>query len=205
MDETALVQQAQRGDEHAFEQLVVAHQKRVYNYCLRMTGNPEDALDLSQEAFLRAYRALNSFKRESSFSTWLYRLTANCCIDFLRRERRRKVVSLSQMDRDGEQVLLEIPDPDEGPEASAERSELRTAISRALRRLSSDHRGILILREMNGLSYGEIALVLGISEGTVKSRISRARTELCKYLNIYGNFSAAVSSDIPRGGEPHEL
>lgn len=195
MEEAKLVRQAQRGDESAFEQLVLRHQKRVYNYCLRMTGNPEDAMDLSQESFLRAYRALGSFKGDSSFSTWLYRLTANCCVDFLRKQKRRRTLSLTMVDGDGEETVLDLEDPGETPQRAAERSEMQQAIRMALNRLSDDHRSILTLREINGLSYGEIAESLGISEGTVKSRISRARNELCRYLRAFGNFSAAESSD----------
>lgn len=200
MNERDLVTRAQKGEKDAFEQLVIQNQKMVYNYCLRMVGNREDAFDLSQEAFLKAYKALSFFKRESSFSTWLYRLTGNTCIDFLRKRGKSRVVSLSMENDAGEETEMQLPDENNLPEDLAERRELREAVARGLRLLSNNHRQVLVLRELNGLSYREIADSLEISEGTVKSRISRARLELCKYLKEYGNFQSGPSSNEMKGG-----
>ena len=177
-EEQALVQQARQGDEGAFAALVEQNQGRIYHLALRMTGNPDDAAELCQEAFLNAWKGLGKFQGESSFSTWLYRLTSNVCIDFLRREKRRSTLSMT--------VSL---DDEEGA-----RQELRDTLRAGLRALSEEHRQVLILRELEGLSYGEIAALLGVEEGTVKSRIARARLALRKYLLEQGNFFGSPSS-----------
>jgi RNA polymerase sigma-70 factor (ECF subfamily) len=189
-----LVHRAKAGSEEAFEELVRSHEKMVYHLALRMTGNPEDASDLTQEAFISAFRALPGFKGESSFSTWIYRLATNACIDFLRREKRRQTVSLVAQDEDGEQRVLELPDPCGNPVAELEQKELREAIHRGMDQLSPEHRRILLLREISGLNYQEIAESLGLEEGTVKSRIARARLRLREILMADRNFSGGGSS-----------
>jgi len=199
LTEKELVSRAQQGDESAFAQLVEQNQGRIYNLTLRMTGNPEDAADLTQEAFLSAWRALPDFQGNSSFATWLYRLASNASIDFIRREKRRReaapVIPLELSGSDGdENRTLELPDYRYSPEVSMERQELRSAIEQGLAALSEQHRTVLVLREIEGLSYAEIAAALQVEEGTVKSRISRARIELRKLLMEYGNFLPSVSS-----------
>ena len=200
LSEKELVSRAKQGDEGAFAQLVEQNQGRIYNLTLRMTGNPEDAADLTQEAFLSAWRALPDFQGNSSFATWLYRLASNASIDFIRREKRRReaapVIPLEYAGSDGgdESRTMELPDYRYSPEVSLERQELRSAIEQGLAALSEQHRTVLVLREIEGLSYGEIAAALQVEEGTVKSRISRARIELRKLLMEYGNFLPSVSS-----------
>ena len=149
MTEQDLVALAKKGDQDAFSQLVEANQNKIYSLALRMTGSPEDGADLAQEAFLRAWRSLPSFQEESSFSTWLYKLTSNLCIDFLRKEKRRKAVAItvSLDDDQDESPPVEVPDHRFTPEAEVERRELRSAMSRALKTMSEEHRQILILRE----------------------------------------------------------
>ena len=146
--------------------------------------------------FLRAYRALGTFRGESKFSVWLYRLTTNVCIDFLRSRRRHPTVSLTAADEDDEQPQFDIPaDEAFGPEQQLARSELRRAVVRGLDRLPDDARRILILRELDGLSYAEIGKVLRLEPGTVKSRLCRAREQLCRILTAGGNKSAPYSSN----------
>lgn len=199
MEEKELIQRAQRGDADAFEVLVRQNEKAVYNFCLRMCGSREDAFDLSQEAFIKAYRGLKSFKGESSFSTWLYRLTSNVCIDFLRKRKNEKTVPLFTENDEGEESERVIPDPGPTPHERAENSELRRDIQNTLLRLSTEHRQAIVLREINGLTYEEIARTLDISIGTVKSRISRARSEMCRELKKRWNFSGSTASNKTKG------
>ena len=195
MDDSLLVIQAKEGNQEAFNALMELYQTKVYNLALRMTGSPEDAADLTQEAFLNAWRGLPSFRGGSSFSTWLYRLTNNACIDFLRREKRRKTVEAGFSMDDEEQNYAElVPDESPAPQAMLEGKELKEAIQRGLAQLSEEHRQVLVLREVNGLSYSEIAQITGMEEGTIKSRIARARISLRKILQEDGNFFVPPSS-----------
>jgi len=200
--ERELLDRARAGDENAFAQLVRDNEKKIYHLALRMTGNPEDAMDLSQEAFLNAWRGLKFFKGDSAFSTWLYRLASNACIDFLRRERRRQDVTVPMPEREeGERV--ELPDPGPGPEEALERQERRRALEEGMAQLSDKHRQVLLLRESGGLSYQEIAQTLDMEVGTVKSSIARARMALRKILLENGNFFDSPSSneiDEKKGG-----
>lgn len=202
MEETMLVSRARAGDQEAFAALVEASQTKVYNLALRLTGSPEDAADLSQEAFLNAWKGLSTFHGESSFSTWIYRLTNNVCIDFLRREKRRRTISSAMSLNDDETDFANlVPDRAPSPHSLLEGKELKAAIARGLDQLSDDHRQVLVLREITGLSYAEIAQVLGLEEGTVKSRIARARLSLRNLLRSDGNFSEPPSSELTQPKE----
>jgi len=195
-EESRIIAQVVAGDGNAFEFLVLKNQRRVYHLCLRMTGNPSDAEDLAQEAFIKAYNNLASFKGESGFSQWLYRLASNVCIDHLRREKRRDIGSLTYVDDLGVALEIELPDERFTPEGSLERRQTQESIQRGLDTLSIEHRRILIMREIEGLSYEEIGIHLDLSPGTVKSRISRARQSLSKFLLTDGNFSPGRSSKL---------
>ena len=178
MEEKDLICRAARGDAEAFRQLVEAYQTPAYRLAARMCG-PDSAEDVTQEAFVAAWRALSSFRGDCRFSTWLYRLTTNAAIDCLRREKKHRDT--------GDVDDLELPDGGPSPQEQAERSDTRDAVRRALDRLSPEHRQVLLLRFMQELDYGEIARALNVSEGTVKSRINRAKSKLREVLAA-GNF-----------------
>ena len=186
------VDDARRGDQSAFEQLVKLYEKRVLALTTRMCKNPADAEEAAQEAFLSAWQGLPFFRGDASFSTWLYRLASNACVDLLRREgRRQNAAGLSLND---EEARVEVRDPAPSPQERAEQTELREQIEAGLRTLTPDHRRVLILREMHQLSYDEISQVLDVDVGTVKSRINRGRKQLRNFLLSSGNFSPPPAS-----------
>ena len=199
--EAAIVRKVLGGDANAFETLVLEYEKNVYNIALRMTGNSEDAADMTQEAFIKAYNSLQSFRGDSKFSVWLYRIVSNVCLDFLRSKNRRPTVSLSVEDDDGEDAQLDVADESQSPELLLDRKLTRDSVRRGLASLPPDYRQILLLREIQGLSYDEIAQALSLEVGTVKSRIFRARKRLCTFLIDDGNISDFSSSGKMKGGE----
>lgn len=194
--EQAWIAAAREGDEGAFEELVRLYEKRVLALTRRMCRNPEDAAEAAQEAFFAAWRGLKSFREESSFSTWLYRLASNACVDLHRREgRHQAAASLDNAERS-----LDIPAQIPSPQEEAERRELGERIEEGLRALPPEYRAVLVLREMQQLRYDEIGEVLGVDIGTVKSRISRGRKRLRAFLLESGNFSPPPSSKETRKG-----
>ena len=193
--EQSWIASARNGDEAAFGELVQKYQKRVYALTVRMCPTPELAEEAAQEAFLSAWQGLPFFRGDAAFSTWLYRLASNACVDLLRKERRHQGTSL-----DDDTVGAEIPDTKPTPEEAAETKELRAQIEAGLRQLSPEHRAVLILREIQQLTDEEIADALSLDLGTVKSRISRGRRQLRDFLKEQGNFSAAAASKKKKGG-----
>ena len=200
-EESRIVQKVLKGDVNAFETLVLAYEKSVYNIALRMTGNPEDASDMTQEAFIKAYNSLQSFRGDSKFSVWIYRIATNVCLDFLRSRSRKPTVSLSVEDKDGDEVELDVADESQSPEQLLDRQMTRESVRRGLETLTPEYRQILLLREIQGLSYDEISQCLGLEVGTVKSRIFRARKKLCAFLIQDGNIPEFTSSLRTEGGE----
>ena len=192
MTEQELVRAAAGGDTEAFERLVETYENKIYTLALRMSGSPDDAGDIAQEAFLAAWRGLPAFRGEAGFATWLYRLASNAAIDYLRRQKKQR----GDMSLDDEELGLDAVDSAPGPQETAEGSELRAAVAEGLNQLSQGHRQVLVLREVQGLSYEEIASVLEVDIGTVKSRISRARSSLRKILLENGNLSGYLPSNL---------
>lgn len=190
--ESALVQKAASGDRDAFALLLERYEKQVYHQALRMVGSPEDAADMTQEAFFKAWQGLPGFQGDSSFATWLYRLTSNVCIDFLRREKKRR--GDASLDDEEQGLTSSLSDPSPTPQRALEEKELRQAVEKGLAQLSDGHRQVLVLRELGGLSYEEIAQALELSPGTVKSRIARARLSLANFLRKSGNFPGSHPS-----------
>ena len=199
--EAQIVQQVLQGDVNAFEDLVTEYEKNVYSLTLFFFFFFLYAADMTQETFIKAYNSLSAFRGDSKFSVWLYRIATNVCLDFLRSRSRKPTVSLSMEDDDGEEVELDIADDSQSPERLLERGLTRDAVRRGLKALSAEYRQILLLREIQGLSYEEIADVLSLEVGTVKSRIFRARKRLCAFLIEDGNIPDFMPSGNMKGGE----
>ncbi len=197
--ENEIIRSVLRGNVNDFEKLVTAYEKNVYNIALRMVGDPDDAADMTQETFIKAYRALSGFRGDSKFSSWLYRIASNVCLDFLRSRSRHPQVSLSTVDED-DRATFELPDMRQNPEEQLMKKLGMEAVRRGLEQLPEQQRQILVLRELGGLSYAELAQTLGLEEGTVKSRIFRARKRLCALLLRDGNISGGAASVSGKGG-----
>ena len=198
MDDKHILARARRGELDAFEELVRQYEKRVYAVALRSSGSPEDAADITQEVFLRARRSIESFRGDSGFSTWLFRITMNLCVDHARHKNAQpQTQPLVVGEEDAERP---IPDTAPTPEEHLENSELGRELAAALDEVSEEHRRIVLLRDVSGLSYTEIAEVLEISEGTVKSRLSRARIALRTILLRRGNLLPSAASNHTKGG-----
>ena len=187
--------QAKRGDQEAFGCLVRAYEKRVFALTRRLCVDPSDAEEAAQDAFLAVWQGLPSFRGEARFSTWLYRLTVNACTDILRRRQRRSGRD-EPLDR-----AEALPDRAPSPQEAAERKELRSAIEAGLRQLPEEYRTALVLREIQQLSYEEIAQATGAKSGTIKSRISRGRGLLRKFLQEHGNLSDFPASNRIEAGK----
>jgi RNA polymerase sigma-70 factor (ECF subfamily) len=165
------LERLRRGHAGAFEQMVIAYQHRVFAVALRMLGNRAEAEEIAQETFLRAHRALGEFRGEARLSTWLHTIVSRLCLTRLAAGERR-------MRREGEETLLRLAAGDDNPGTGAERSELEGALHRAIAELSEERRIVVVLRDLQGLSYEAIATALGLELGTVRSRLHRARLDL---------------------------
>lgn len=174
LDDLACVTLAQRGDDKAFTELVRRYQDRIYRFLLRLTRSPDDALDLTQDTFLRAYQGLDRWRPDALFRTWLFRIARNVAFDRLRRD---KLVEFVELAPD-----VDLPDTTAGPEAIVETAQRLRQLEAALERLPAEHREILLLREIEDMAYDEIAVVLNLNVGTVKSRLARARAALLDKL-----------------------
>ena len=174
-DDIELINRCQRGDRTAFGEIVERYQDRIYNLCVHLLGNRAEAEDMAQATFLKAYRNLEKFQPRAALYTWLYRIAVNTCLDH---QRRPFFESIFRRTATGEEVVLDHPSAAPSPEQNLENRQLGSALGRALGTLSPKLRTVILLKEIEGLAYEEIAVTLEISLGTVKSRISRARSEL---------------------------
>lgn len=198
MDEKSLIQRAGAGDEQAFEQLVIAYEKPIYNLALRMTGSRDDAFDLTQETFLKAWHAISLFQFDSKFITWLCRIATNTCIDFLRKERRRQTISLTAMDDMDEVYEIDVADGSLDPAGILEKTMDQEAVYAALQQLPPEYRAALSMHVIEDMRYEDIAEALNVKTGTVKSRIFRARERIRQ--QFLGNFSSLKTSKSMKGG-----
>ena len=189
LDEKQLVKRAQAGDKQAFGALVRTYQRRIFRLAMGMVRNEDDALDIAQETFVKAHRNLDRFKGDAAFYTWLYRIAKNLCIDHLRKRRGEQVEYDDGVGRDdaaqGDTLGLDAPSKRDGPSKRLMNSELGAQLHAALQTLSEDHREILLLREVEGLSYEELAETLEIKKGTVMSRLFHARKKMQAALAGY--------------------
>jgi RNA polymerase sigma-70 factor (ECF subfamily) len=176
MDEEALIASARKGDAQAFNQLVLLYQSMAYNVAYRILGRPDAAADATQDAFISAFKAMRKF-RGGSFKAWILRIVTNACYDQLRVKQRRPTESMDDLPVEQDHIRY-MHDPAERPEEYVERQELNQAIQRGIETLPPDQRIIVVLSDVQGLSYKEIADVTGVSLGTVKSRLSRGRAKL---------------------------
>lgn len=181
-----LIKLSVAGDMRAFEELVLRHQNKVYTLAYRYMGNEDDANDMAQEALVKAYRSLKSFKGDSSFSTWIYRITANVCLDELRK--RKRTVYMISLDEpvatmDGDEFERDFADQSPTADIVMEQKELETYLQNNIDLLKPEHKSVIILRDVMDFTYEEIAEILQTSIGTVKSRLSRGRDILRKKLS----------------------
>jgi RNA polymerase sigma factor (sigma-70 family) len=184
VDEGELLARSQQGNVAAFNQLVVAYQEMVYNVALRIMGDPEAAADATQDAFISAFRSVRSF-RGGSFKVWLLRIVTNACYDELRTRKRRPTEPLDEITTSSSQeesAAAAIISPLESPEDYALRQDMRAQIQQGLLSLPEDQRAVIVLSDVQGFSYEEIAAITNSSLGTVKSRLSRGRARLRDYL-----------------------
>ena len=181
-DDPALVKAAQQGDMGAFEELVARHRDKIYARAFSMMRNEEEAVDLSQEAWVKGWQRLKQFQGESSFGTWMTRIIINLCLDQLRKQKRQRTESIEAMDADSGGVERQMPVVTVNPTAGLERAELRERIDKAMAQLSYEHRTVLILHEFEEMEYKQIAKTMNCSIGTVMSRLFYARRKLAALL-----------------------
>jgi len=181
-EDMALVRAAQKGDMGAFEELVARHRDKIYARAYSMMRNEEEAVDLSQEAWIKGWQRLKQFQGDSSFGTWMTRIIINLCLDQLRRQKRQRAESIEELDEESGGVERQMPVVTTNPTAGLERMELRQRIDKALGQLSYEHRTVLVLHEFEELEYKEIAKVMGCSIGTVMSRLFYARRKMAALL-----------------------
>ena len=181
-DDKSLVRASQRGDMAAFEELVGRHRDRIYARAYSMMRNEEEAVDLSQEAWVKGWQRLRQFQGDSSFGTWMTRVVINLCLDQLRKQKRQRTESIEAMSEESGGVERQMPVVTVNPTAGLERGELRQRIDRALGQLSYEHRTVLVLHEFEDMEYKEIARTMACSIGTVMSRLFYARRKLAVLL-----------------------
>lgn len=182
MSDTDLVKRAQKGDMAAFEEMVARHRDKIYARAYSMMRNEDEALDLSQEAWVKGWQRLVQFQGDSSFVTWMTRIVINLCLDQLRKHKRQRAESIEMLDEESGGVERYMPVSTPNPTAGLERVELRRRIDRALAQLSVEHRTVLVLHEFEELEYKEIARRMGCSIGTVMSRLFYARRRMASLL-----------------------
>lgn len=179
-----VIEKAKQGDMAAFEKLILEYQGIIYNTAFKICSNTEDAYDITQETLLKIYKNIKYFEGKSKFTTWIYRIVTNTALDYIKKHRKANVYSLNaEMGEDGDSYIDSIKDNAPTPQELVESAETQKLVQQALDKLNPNHKAVLVLRDINGLSYEEIAKVLMCNEGTVKSRINRARNALYEIIS----------------------
>ncbi|MBC7765753.1 MAG: sigma-70 family RNA polymerase sigma factor [Hyphomonadaceae bacterium] len=187
--EQRLLLKSQRGDSIAFEQLIDPHIGKVYAICLRILEHPEDAYDTAQDAWVKIFKAINTFKGESTFATWIYRIATNTALDVFRKRKKQQVIAIdATIETEDGQIARELSDHAPMPSDVLERQERIEKLNEAINSLSEQHQKVILYKDIDGFSYEEIAQMLDCSLGTVKSRLNRARQILKEKLLKDGNF-----------------
>ncbi len=187
-DTNLVIDLQENGDMEAFKQIMNKYKKIIYGFCFRYTGIREDAEDLSQDVFIKVYRNIRSFRRESKFSTWLYRLTVNACLNHIRWQKHEKInemISLSSDEKEDENRQFDIKDDSANPEQEMLNKELGMIINKTVAQLNYKQRSILILKDFQGRSYEEIAEIMNMNTGTVRSALSRGRLNGAMQIKEY--------------------
>lgn len=180
--EQKLIKKCMNGNLKAFDELIEKYEKTAYNIALKMLKNPEDAMDVSQEAFIKVFKSIKTFNFESAFSTWLYRIVTNTCLDFLRKKNNNVYSIDNPIHTDDGEIERDIPDDSDTPEEALEKKLTKELVSNSIDKLDQNHKVVIILRDIQGFSYEEISNILDCSIGTVKSRINRGRNNLKEIL-----------------------
>lgn len=176
--EDILIRKSKKGDIDAFEELIRNYQKKSYNISLKMLKNPEDAMDVSQEALIKVYKSIKNFENKSSFSTWMYRIVVNTCLDFIKKNKKNLLYLDKPIETEEGNIKMEVIDDYNTPENILEKKLTKKLVRDSINMLKDEYKSIIILRDMEGFSYEEISKILDIPIGTVKSRIKRARDNL---------------------------
>lgn len=204
---SALIKSAVKGDIRAFEELIMCHEKIVYNIAYRMLPNQEDVKDISQEVFIKVYKNLYKFDFKSAFSTWIYRITVNTCIDEIRKRKGKETYSMDEeLQSDDSSIKKQYSDNGQSPEDVFISNEESQQLVAAVSLLSEEHQTIITLRDLEGFSYSEITEITGISMGTVKSRLARARLQLKNILlKNREHIQKNSRQKVKKGGEDNEM
>ena len=200
-EDSVLIEKVKEGGFGAFERIVRKYESRVYNHCVKFLNNQEDAEDVLQETFLQVYRSLNSFRGDSAFSTWLFKIATNGCLMRLRKRKKVDLVSIDKpMEFDGSMVQREIVDWSKNPALMSGKDDLRATLDRIISDLPEDKRIVLIMKDVEGFSNVEIGQILNMTVAAVKSRLHRARLILREELTSYFNGTLKPARD-QKGGD----
>ncbi|NLM49796.1 MAG: sigma-70 family RNA polymerase sigma factor [Clostridiaceae bacterium] len=203
MEEKELIKRIKKQDEEAFRELVDLYKNKIYSLCFSMLKNEHDAEDAAQETFIKVYTKIGKFKEDSTLYTWIYKIATNTCLDYIRKNKRAKIVSINETDEDGK-TLFDIVSPSGNPEEGANNALFLEELKKAIDKLPPDMKTAVVLRDIHDIPYQEIAQITNSNLGTVKSRISRGRAVLKKLLSQWEHLSEKSVKEV-KGGAEYEM